>query len=343
MPWMQPQKPPPAADAEGDLASSLKSLSQFAQAYAHFTPHMHRMDVIWQSGSTRLLQPKAPIAASAPIVLIIPSLINTWKIFDLTQKRSFVNHLIQQGLRPVICDWGTPADAETTFSLSDYITKRLLPAIASLDAPVYVVGYCLGGIMAMAAQALLGEKLCGMSLIATPWDFASPAATAPLHKPNLSDLTAHFDPTPCVPAELIHSWFFMMHHEAVLKKLAHFTTLDAEHQLHFVAKEYWLNDGVDVPNAVIEECFLSWPITNPLFNNEWHVNGVCITPSALHPRTLVFTGEHDAIAPHKACAPLCSAANAKHHQVPTGHLGLVVGRHAQEKVWNPLVRHAKSR
>ncbi len=75
------------------------------------------------------------------------------------------------GVRPVLLDWGWPGAAERRFTLTDYVAGRLAAAVAAVPGPVVLAGYCMGGLLALAAALRQPERLRGLALLATPWDF----------------------------------------------------------------------------------------------------------------------------------------------------------------------------
>src|SRR3546814_17470322 len=88
-------------------------------------------------------------------VLVVPSLFNRGYILDLSAGRSFLRWLADQGFRPFLVDWDSPGEAERRFDLTDYVAGRLEAALnVVLDAtggrPVAVLGYCMGGLLALA-------------------------------------------------------------------------------------------------------------------------------------------------------------------------------------------------
>src|SRR3546814_4102973 len=62
-----------------------------------------------------------------------------------------------------------PAADDGALGLDRHVTERLLPMLAALDRPAIVVGYCLGGNLAIGAAAL--HPVRALATIATPWDF----------------------------------------------------------------------------------------------------------------------------------------------------------------------------
>src|SRR5205823_1248114 len=93
-------------------------------------------------------------ARKAPAVLVVPSLINRYYVLDLLPEQSFLCHLAASGLRPFVVDWGEPGAAERDFTLSDYIAgplDRVLTKARDLTrGPVTIIGYCMGGLLALA-------------------------------------------------------------------------------------------------------------------------------------------------------------------------------------------------
>ena len=85
-----------------------------------------------------------------------------------------------QGFRPLVVDWDVPGEQENNFALTDYMTKRLTPILHFIQskhpAPVHVLGYCMGGLLALALAALRPERVKSLILMATPWDFHQPDA-----------------------------------------------------------------------------------------------------------------------------------------------------------------------
>ena len=66
--------------------------------------------------------------------------------------------LAAQGLRPLLMDWGSPGAAEAGFDLDRYGAERLAAGARRWRArlagrPVPVVGYCMGGTLAVGLAA----------------------------------------------------------------------------------------------------------------------------------------------------------------------------------------------
>ena len=104
-------------------------------------------------------------------VLFVPSLVNRAYVLDLTPERSLMRWLPGQGFRTLLLDWGWPGEAERHFTLTDYVAGRLERALMAAPGPVVLAGYCMGGLLALAAALRRPDRVRALALLATPWDF----------------------------------------------------------------------------------------------------------------------------------------------------------------------------
>ena len=141
---------------------------------------------LWREGAARLLDYGADAAAGMP-VLFVPSLVNRGYILDLAPGHSLLRYLGSQGVRPLLLDWGWPGAEERRFTLTDYIAGLLERAMLAVGAPVVLAGYCMGGLLAVAAAQRRPDLASGLALLATPWDFHA-------HDSTQSDALARIAP-----------------------------------------------------------------------------------------------------------------------------------------------------
>ena len=109
-----------------------------------------------------------------PTAVLVPSLINPPDVIDLAPGNSLAEALVGKGLRVLSIDWG----GTEPHGLEAVVINRLVPLVASLNTPVSLVGYCLGGTLALAATAALGPRVRRLALLATPWHFDGYGAPA---------------------------------------------------------------------------------------------------------------------------------------------------------------------
>jgi polyhydroxyalkanoate synthase len=332
-----------AVECQSRLAAMLAGVRSYQQAER---PHRGRSvgQVIWSQCSTRLLD----YGGAGRPVLFVPSLINGAHVLDLTPERGLLTWLRGKGLRPFLVDWGTPGEVERQFALDDYICGRLssiLDAVRATDVrPPALVGYCMGGNLALALALRRQDDLAGLALLATPWDFRAGGAQGPMLEtlaPGLDSLLRAFGE---LPVDVLQALFAALDPGLAQRKFRHFAALDPDsaEAAHFVALEDWVNDGVPLAAAVARECLLGWYGENNPGHGHWRVAGQTVDPAALRMPALVAIPENDRIVPAASAQALGDAvaaavADTRIIRPAAGHIGMVVGSRAKSQLWRPLL------
>lgn len=329
-----------------------RRLAAFLQGVQAYRRHPYRREleaprVLWREDTTTLLDygAVAPGAASGRPVLFVPSLINRAYILDLSEKRSLVRGLGALGIRPLLVDWDAPGRVERRFTLTDYIAGRLErvlgAAVGVAGGPVPVVGYCMGGLLALALATRRPRQVERLALLATPWDFhggegagaQARAATAALifWSPLLEILGE-------LPVDVVQALFYTIDPFLVLRKFVNFARLDPSSgkAAEFVALEDWLNDGVGLAAPVARECLGGWYGENTPARTEWRIAGRAVDPADVTCPSLVVVPRNDRIVPPASAEVLARIPGAATFAPELGHIGMVVGARARKTVWRPL-------
>lgn len=304
--------------------------------------------VAWQDGTSRLLDyaPDGGASGAKPRqpLLVVPSLINRAYILDLNQQTSLLRWLARQGFRPFLMDWDRPGAAERGFALSDYVAGRLERALdhvlAETGRKPHVIGYCMGGVLALALAVRRGEDLGALALLATPWDFHAEHAA---HARLIGDSLATLDPLIAVhgelPVDMIQALFASVDPLQVVRKFIAFSALapDQPGARQFVAVEDWLNDGVPLAAAVARECLGDWYGRNVTGEGNWRIAGESIVPQRVALPCLAILPGQDRIVPPASAAALADGLPAATvYQPAAGHVGMIVSAVAKQRVWRPL-------
>ncbi|HEY3916887.1 MAG TPA: alpha/beta fold hydrolase [Stellaceae bacterium] len=330
-----------ALDAELTRRASL-----FLDGIEAYRRHPYRRDlpeppVLWQDGTTRLLDYRP---RGGPPVLVVPSLINRAYILDLAPGQSLLRHLSAQGLRPLLVDWGAPAEDERRFDIGAYIVERLEPAAevarqASGAVPA-VLGYCMGGNLALALAARRPELVGALALLATPWRFhAERAEQARLLGVLAEPIARSYAGYGEVPVDVLQALFAAQDPLLTLRKFSRFAELpqDSTAARGFVALEDWLNDGVPLAIPVARECLGGWYGEDLPGRDLWHVRDTPILPCDIDAPALVVVPAQDRIVPPATAAVLADILpNAERLTPPLGHIGMIVARDAPTGLWAPL-------
>lgn len=294
-------------------------------------------EVVARFGASRLYR-YASAFADAPPLLVIPSLINRAYILDFSPRQSFMRHLARHCGPAYLLDWAEPQEEATPLSIADYITQQLEPAMAQLASihrqPPILVGYCMGGLFAIAAAARKPELVGGLALLATPWNFHAAETPSPLQPP--ADCWQQ-----AVPHAAIHHWFSLQRPWSIQAKFARFAEMrpGSAQAREFLQIEQWLQDGKDMSGPAAYTCFVEWAVQNTPLRGHWQVGGETIRPE--HIKTPVFLGipERDGIVPPAASDPLIHAWPHAHiHRMEAGHVSMIAGLHARQQLWQPLTR-----
>ncbi|HTH99978.1 MAG TPA: alpha/beta fold hydrolase [Acidisoma sp.] len=303
-----------------------------------YTRAMEEPAAIWAEGGSRLLD-YAP-GSGAPVVLLVPSLINRAYILDLKPQKSLLRFLAGAGLRPLLLDWGEPGALEARFTLTDYIAGRLERAMGAVAVPMILAGYCMGGLLTLAAALRRPEMVRGLALLATPWDFHAPE---PARAQALAAILPALEPamaiTGLLATDLMQMLFTCLAPYETPVKYRHFGKLDqagASAEL-FVALEDWLNDGVPLAAPVARACLGEWYGENTPGRGEWTVAGAPVQPARLACPSFVAIPSRDRIVPPESALALAERLPGAHiHRPAAGHIGMAAGRRAEAELWRPL-------
>lgn len=325
---------------------SPSTLADFFRGIKAYRDHPYRRagtsaTVVWQRGASRLHD--YGDVDGWPL-LVVPSLVNPAYVLDLMPGASLLDHLRDHGIRPFLLEWGGSAPASRRLTLDDHVLDRLEPCLDWLRRRTgcrpLVLGYCMGGLLALALACRHAADLAGLALLATPWDFhrgqgaAADRRAAPLHL-----LAAATGMAGGAPVDLLQTLFASIDPMAVPRKFARFGTLDptSKAALRFVAIEDWLNDGVPLGADLAASCFLDWYSDNLPARGLWQIGGRPIRPQTLDMPAYVAIPARDRIVPAESALALAAALpRAEVIRPASGHVGMVVGARADRELWHPL-------
>lgn len=326
----------------GTLARTLRENRELIRGIAAYRRHPWRRELAdppgrWQEGGSRLLD----YGGHGPTMLMVPSLVNRSHVLDLAPGHSMLRFLAAHGVRPLLLDWGWPGALERRFTLTDYVAGRLERALSAVGEPVVLAGYCMGGLLAVAAALRRPDLVRGLALLATPWDFhaADPGRARALARllPSLEPLLHAAD---ALPIDALQALFVFVDPFGVANKYRGFAGLrqDSERARLFVALEDWLNDGIPLAAPVARECLAGWYGANAPARGEWRIAGQAVEPGRLTLPAFVAIPGQDRIVPPESARPLAAAiAGARLHEPAAGHIGMVAGRGAETALWRPLL------
>ena len=331
---------------DGAVITAAREFAAGIEAYRHHPYQRSAEDaqVVWQAGGTALID-HGPMGGTGGVpALFVPSLVNRGWVLDLVPGQGMLSWLAGRGIHPYRVEWGSPGDGERAFDIAAYVKERLEPALAEVTRrsgrrPI-LAGYCMGGLLALAAAIREPDAIGGLVLLAMPWDFhaenaARSAAIGTLYQASrpLFAMLGEF------PVDAIQALLATHDPIVALRKFRRFAAFDpaSTEARNFVALEDWLNDGVPLTLPVADEAMFGWYGANRTGLGSWSVDDVAMDPAMIDvPSLVVVPGGDRLVPPASAAAVLSRLRRAQRLDLPLGHIGMVVGRHAERSLWGPL-------
>lgn len=279
-------------------------------------------------GHARLLD----YGGAGPPVVFVPSIINPSDVLDLMEGRSMLRWLSANGLRPLLLDWGSPKAGDAAMSIDEHVTERLLPLLDAVGEPSRIVGYCLGGTMALASAQL--SRTSKVALIATPWRFSG---CEDERRAGLGTLWRHLSPLAdaagLIPMDMLQPGFWELNGARSITK---YELFGAQEQASpsaelFVALEDWANGGPPITAAAASQLLDRFFCKDEPGNDQWRIGGETIAPDRLKVPVLSFGASRDRLVPLAATATV-----GERRDLDGGHVGIIIGKTAKQILWKPL-------
>jgi polyhydroxyalkanoate synthase len=298
----------------------------------------------------RFLTDKRRTTDGAP-VLLVPPLAAPPSCFDLRRGCSLVEHLAAGGHRVYAVDYGAIGFGDRDLGLEHWICGVLPPAIraASEDAgeEVAVVGWCLGGIMALLSVADdPALPVDALGLIASPFDFTRVRLMAPIRP--VANLTGGAVGTffyrlmGGVPTPLVRTGFQLSSIDKYLTKpwaiATHISDRDFLAQMEAV--DHFTANMLAYPGRTFGQLYHRFFRVNDLADGHLALSDHEIDVADVEVPVLVVAGESDTLAPRQAVHHLAellpNAPDVELRTAPGGHLGVLAGRSARKTTWRYL-------
>ena len=267
---------------------------------------------------------------AGPPAILIPSLINPPRILDLDREVSLAEAVAGMGRRALLLDWGIARD-RAELDVAGHIETLLLPLLETIGEPPALIGYCLGGTMALAAANLMTCER--VTTLAAPWNFgAYPERSLTALQDMWISSKEAAQTLGVLPMEVLQASFWSLDPQRTVAKFAEFGRLDpaSPEAARFVELEDWANEGEPLPFPAARE------LMEDIFGEDrpgrgaWTVAGRPVTDRIDIPRLHLLAAE-DRIAPPE------TAPAGRSISIASGHVGMVVGS-ARRQLWAELQR-----
>ncbi|WP_285491791.1 alpha/beta fold hydrolase [Actinomadura sp. NBRC 104425] len=287
--------------------------------------------------------------AGRPVVLLVPPLMITAEVYDISSRVSAVRVLRELGADPWVVDFGAPE--REPGGLERTITDHVLAVSDAVDRvrkatgrDVHVAGYSQGGMFAYQAAAYRRSE--GVASLVT---FGSPADTSvglPFGVPAwLAAEGAGRIPEGlirglAVPGWVLRTGFQLLSPVKSVRSRVGFVLAlhdrerlaPRERQRRFIEREGW----VAWPGPALAEFIRQFIAHNRMLTGGFVIGDRVVTLADITCPVLAFAGEVDEIAPPamvRAIGRAAPRARVYEATLRSGHFGLVVGSLAVAQTW----------
>ena len=288
----------------------------------------------------------APARRRADPVLLVPPLAAPAICFDLRRGCSLAEHLVAAGRPTYLVDYGPINFADRALGLEHWIEEVVPAAVraASRDAGgrrVRVVGWCLGGILALLAHAADPElPIASVALVASPFDFSKVPLVAPL-RPIAAvtggrGVSAVYWLLGGAPAPIVKRAYQLAGFDKYLMKP--WTVLsnldDRELLAQIEAVDAFMDRMHAYPGRTFGQLYHRFFRTNDLADGRLALTGRTVDLADVRAPVLAVAGRGDGIAPVAACHHVADLLpGTRLETAPGGHLGVLTGRTAAGTTW----------
>ncbi|KTD62690.1 PHA/PHB synthase family protein [Legionella shakespearei] len=266
--------------------------------------------VVFSNHLIELIQYEAqtPKVYKEPI-LILPAWIMKYYILDLLPENSLVNWLTEQGHTVFIVSWRNPTSKDRNLDMDDYYRMGAMAAIDGVsnaipNAKIHLMGYCLGGTLAMITAAAMAKekdtRLKSLTLLAAQGDFTEAGELLLfITKSEVSFLKSMMWEQGYLDTKQMAGTFQMLRsYDLIWSKMVQ----DYMHgtQRGMIALLAWNADATRMPYKMHSEYLEKLFLNNDFAEGRFTVEGKHIVAENIQQPSFVVSTEKDHVAPWKS-------------------------------------------
>lgn len=291
----------------------------------------------------------AEMSLSGDPVLLVPPLGSQSICFDLRRGCSLTEHLLNKGHPTYLVDYGPMTLEDKNIGLEFFVSDVLPHAVRRVSedaggAPVHLVGWCLGGLIAIMTTAVYGElPIKSVTMVASPFDTSKSPYVATLQTAGkytggriISTLLRILGG---MPAVIVGPAFKATSITTYLKKPI---TLfkhrdDREFLAHVEAVDGLMNSMLAYPGRATLQIYQRLVQKNELADGKVQGPNHLVDLANVRVPVLAIAGTGDVMVPVAVSLHvgelLPNSPEVRLETAPGGHLGVLTGRSAPTTTW----------
>lgn len=295
-------------------------------------------DVVWSQGTAELRRYRGDSVRFAEPVVMFIGLVSRSYILDLHRKNSVARWLLDAGFDTYLLDWGEPTAADSVNTLETYALRYLPRALRSAlqiagSEQGHLLGYCMGGNLALLALAAQRLPVRSLVTMATPVDFTQlPGLAGAITQREIAP-DRLIDWSGNVPPEYLSAFFRARKPTADIPNFARLweNLWNDEFVESHQAMARWAREHVPFPGAAFRQVSDQWIRQNGFMEGRLTMAGRRLDLRVVRCPTFSILALRDDLVPPAAARPIESLIGAEEYaflELEAGHAGLTTSRKA---------------
>ena len=285
-------------------------------------------------------------------VLFVPPLGSQAACFDLRRGCSLAEHLLTNGRRTYLVDYGEMRLSDRDLGIEFWVSEVVPNAIRKVSqdaggAPVNLVGWCLGGLLALLTTAAYPDlPVKSVIMVASPFDLSKHRLVAPLRSAGRYTggriIGSFLKVLGGLPSQIVGPAFKATSLTTYLKKPV--TLVKHRDDRDFLAQveavDGLMNSMLAYPGRATLQVYQRLVQRNELAEGRIQGSTRVIDLATVRVPVMNVAGTRDVLVPvdvaHHVGDLLPNSPEVRLETAPGGHLGVLTGRSAPRTTW-PMI------
>jgi len=294
---------------------------------------------------------KTEAAVKTP-VLIVYALVNTYKMLDLQEDRSYIKNIMDLGLDVYLIDWGYPSKADRYLSMDDYVNGYINNCVDFIrkkhkTEKINIISICQGGTLSLIYSALYPNKIKNLITQVTPVDFSTNDGLLFKWSKDMDFDKLVDGYNGLIPGEFLNEGFAMLKPMMKFQKQQAMVNSidDKDKLLNFLRMEKWIADSPPQAGECFRQFMKDLYQRNKLIKGELVVGGKKVNLKNIKAPVLNIYATEDHLVPPAASIPLNENLTCENESISFkgGHIGVFVGSKSQKELAPKVVEFLKKR